>query len=130
MNTDENPASDSGLQVEPADFVAGGAAAGQIDVRISYGIIDRFSEGLYSSSNKAFEELISNSYDAGASRVWNFVPEKLDQEDARLAVVDDGVSMDLDGLRSFCRSACRLSATRAAATQSSMRVDDRSASSG
>lgn len=94
---EESP--DVELQVAPADFIAGGEPAGDIDVRISYGIIDRFSEGLYSSSNKAFEELISNSYDAGATRVWVRVPEQLEGEGTLLAVVDDGVSMDLDGLR-------------------------------
>lgn len=86
-------------RVEPADFVTGGTPGGAIEVRISYGIIDRFSEGLYSSPNKAFEELVSNSYDAGARRVWVRVPENLDAADTNLAVIDDGVSMDLDGLR-------------------------------
>lgn len=52
--------------VAPAGFVIGGTPSGEIEVRISYGMIDRFSEGLYSSPNKSFEELVSNSYDAGA----------------------------------------------------------------
>lgn len=85
--------------VEPAVFVAGGRPSGQIEVRISYGIIDRFSEGLYSSPNKAFEELVSNSYDAGARRVWVRVPDDLQTGSASLAVIDDGDSMDLAGLR-------------------------------
>lgn len=85
-------------QVPPADFVSGGTPAGEIEVRISYGIIDRFSEGLYSSPNKAFEELVSNSYDAGARRVWVRVPAHLDGADLHLAVIDDGVSMDLQSL--------------------------------
>jgi histidine kinase/DNA gyrase B/HSP90-like ATPase len=87
--------------VEPAEFVVGGMTADKIEVRISYAIIDRFSEGLYSSPNKAFEELVSNSYDAGAHRVWVRVPESLKGADAYLAVIDDGVSMDLDGLRAL-----------------------------
>jgi hypothetical protein len=99
MNADDSDTTDPGLRVEPAEFVSGGSPAGEIDVRISYGIIDRFSEGLYSSPNKAFEELISNSYDAGAARVWALLPEQLDHADVRLAVVDDGVSMDLAGLQ-------------------------------
>lgn len=33
-----------------------------IEVSISYKIIELFSAGLYSSPNKAFEELICNSY--------------------------------------------------------------------
>lgn len=57
--------------VAPAGFVAGGSRATDINVDISYRIIDRFSEGLYSSPNKAFEELVSNSFDAGARRVWS-----------------------------------------------------------
>ena len=37
--------------------------------RLSYKIIDLFSEGLYSSPNKAIEELVANSFDAGATTV-------------------------------------------------------------
>jgi Histidine kinase-, DNA gyrase B-, and HSP90-like ATPase len=85
--------------VAPAGFVAGGTKATDINVDISYRIIDRFSEGLYSSPNKAFEELVSNSYDAGARRVWARVPDNLDVENTPLAVIDDGVSMDLEGMR-------------------------------
>ena len=85
--------------VAPADFVSGGTKSADISVDISYRIIDRFSEGLYSSPNKAFEELVSNSYDAGARRVWVRVPDDLDLQDVSLAVIDDGVSMDLEGLR-------------------------------
>ncbi len=92
-------ASEAALRIKPAGFVAGGTDDGAIEVRISYGIIDRFSEGLYSSPNKAFEELVSNSYDAGARRVWVRVPPSLDEATAYLAVIDDGASMDLQGLR-------------------------------
>lgn len=85
--------------VAPARFVGGGERVDAIQVRISYSIIDRFSEGLYSSPNKAFEELVSNSYDAGARRVWVQVPDDLEAEGTALAVIDDGASMDLEGLR-------------------------------
>jgi len=98
LTADEGGVVSETPRVEPADFIDGGTSAGQIDVRISYGIIDRFSEGLYSSSNKAFEELVSNSYDAGAREVWVHVPDDLDVSGAFLAVVDDGVSMDFAGL--------------------------------
>ena len=40
-----------------------------IHVTLSYRIIELFSAGLYSSPNKAFEELVCNSYDAHASKV-------------------------------------------------------------
>lgn len=96
--TDNVKITSAPTRVEPADFVSGGDPAGEIEVRISYGIIDRFSEGLYSSPNKAFEELVSNAYDAGARRVWVWVPPELDESNAYLAVIDDGISMDLDGL--------------------------------
>ena len=43
-------------------FVTAGTAADQIEVKISYRIIQLFSEGLYSSPNKAVEELVSNSF--------------------------------------------------------------------
>lgn len=97
MTTDDTVKAEP-THVEPAGFVHGGSPTGEIEVRISYGIIDRFSEGLYSSPNKAFEELVSNAYDAGAHRVWVRVPAQLDQSNAYLAVIDDGVSMDLAGL--------------------------------
>jgi hypothetical protein len=86
-------------RVDPASFVEGGSEVDQIQVRISYGIIQRFSEGLYSSPNKAFEELVSNSYDAGAKRVWIELPSNLTAEGATVLVLDDGESMDLPGLR-------------------------------
>ena len=38
----------------------------KIDVRLSYRIVRLFSEGLYASPNKAIEELVANSFDAGA----------------------------------------------------------------
>ena len=86
--------------VPVADFVAGARQETEsVDVRISLGIIRRFSEGLYSSPNKTFEELVSNSYDAGARRVWIYMPADLAASDASIVVCDDGISMDLDGLR-------------------------------
>ena len=50
-------------------FETAGSTTDQIDVRISLRIIQLFSEGLYSSPNKAVEELVSNSFDAGAENV-------------------------------------------------------------
>lgn len=70
----------------------------EIKVQISYKIIELFSAGLYSSPNKAFEELVSNSYDALAKRVGVFVPTSV-EEDSYLWVCDDGISMDLKGLK-------------------------------
>jgi hypothetical protein len=70
-----------------------------IEVRISYRIIQLFSEGLYSSPQKAVEELVSNSFDGGATNVHVVLPPDLSSEDATIAVIDDGISMDEKGLR-------------------------------
>ena len=62
----------------------------RIRVEISYKIIELFSAGLYSSPNKAFEELICNSYDAFATKVSVYVSPDLTTEDAYIMVVDNG----------------------------------------
>jgi hypothetical protein len=50
-------------------FASAGTSTDTIDVRLSYKIVELFSEGLYASPNKAIEELVANSFDAGAQRV-------------------------------------------------------------
>lgn len=45
-------------------FITVGKETGKIPVRISYRIIELFSDGLYSSPSKAIEELVSNAFDA------------------------------------------------------------------
>jgi len=80
-----------------------GKVVDKIPVKISYKIIELFSAGLYSSPNKAFEELVSNSYDAGATKVAVRVDIKSDLnfEDSILWVCDNGEGMNLDGLKLF-----------------------------
>lgn len=82
-----------------------GKVVDKIPVKISYRIIELFSAGLYSSPNKAFEELVSNSYDAGATKVAVRVDVKSDLkfEDSMLWVCDNGEGMNLDGLKLFWR---------------------------
>ena len=70
-----------------------------IEVRISYRIIQLFSEGLYSSPNKAIEELVSNSFDAGATNVHVILASDLSADDASITVIDDGIGMDEKGLQ-------------------------------
>ena len=70
----------------------------EIPVSISYRIIELFSAGLYSSPNKAIEELVSNSYDALAAHVHVIVPANMQTSDAVIWVVDDGIGMDAEGL--------------------------------
>jgi hypothetical protein len=47
-----------------------GDAAEIVNVSIGPKFLQLFSEQLYSSPNKAFEELVSNSWDAGATAVY------------------------------------------------------------
>ena len=70
-----------------------------IPVALSTRFLEHFSEQLYSSPQKAFEELISNGWDAGASIVDVRVDPNLQLPTATMAVFDNGTSMDLAGLR-------------------------------
>jgi hypothetical protein len=80
------------------DFYNIGPKKSDIEVRISYRIIQLFSEGLYSSPNKAIEELVSNSFDAGATNVHVILPADVTDRDGSIIVVDDGIGMDDKGL--------------------------------
>jgi len=81
------------------------ASAGQevttIPVVIGPRFLYLFSENLYRSPNKAFEELISNSWDAGAASVHIVIPEDLASSTATVWVLDNGHSMDLKGLEAL-----------------------------
>ena len=71
-----------------------------ISVEISARFLEHFSEQLYSSPQKAFEELISNGWDAGADRVdVHITPDLKTTSAATMAVLDNGTSMDEEGLR-------------------------------
>ena len=76
-----------------------GTTISEISVEISTRFLEQFSEQLYSSPQKAFEELISNSWDAGANSVDVRIPDDLADKQATITVLDNGVSMDADGLR-------------------------------
>ena len=82
----------------PSDFATIGKSVGDIDVRLSYKIVELFSEGLYASPNKAIEELVANSFDAGAQEVAVLLPADFHTQGATIAVLDDGEGMDADGL--------------------------------
>src|SRR5438132_9246296 len=83
----------------PSTFTTIGSATGMIPVRLSYKIVELFSEGLYASPNKAIEELVANSFDAGALKVIVLLPSDFHAQDATIAVIDDGEGMDAVGLR-------------------------------
>ncbi len=84
--------------VSKPNYASIGTKTGDIDVQLSYKIVKLFSEGLYASPNKAIEELVSNSFDAGANKVHVLLPPNLHAQDATIAVIDDGEGMDQDGL--------------------------------
>ena len=60
----------------------------KIPVELSTRFLEHFSEQLYSSPQKAFEELISNGWDAGAKCVDVRVSEDLAAADATMCVFD------------------------------------------
>jgi len=85
--------------VSEPTFVSIGRPTGTIDVRLSYRIVELFSEGLYASPNKAIEELVANSFDAGALRVQVLLSPNLHEQNSTIVVIDDGEGMDAEGLK-------------------------------
>ncbi len=81
------------------DLISSGNQIDTIDVRISHRIIELFSQGLYSSPHKAIEELVSNSFDAGAQDVHVLLSPSLHNPDSTIVVIDNGESMDVTGLK-------------------------------
>jgi HSP90 family molecular chaperone len=86
------------MSTEPT-FVTIGTPADNIDVLLSYRIVELFSEGLYASPNKAVEELVANSFDAGAQNVLVQLSANLHDQDATIVVIDDGEGMDIEGFK-------------------------------
>lgn len=80
-------------------FTQIGRKADQVPVEITYRILELFSGGLYSSPTKAIEELVANSYDALANKVDIIISSNLDNPNATIVVIDDGESMDAQGLK-------------------------------
>ena len=78
-----------------------GVPVSKIPVELSTRFLEHFSGQLYSSPQKAFEELISNGWDAGANIVDVRIARDLTAADATMAVFDDGTSMDEAGLRAL-----------------------------
>lgn len=76
-----------------------GKKIGDIQVEISYKIIQLFSAGLYSSPNKAFEELVCNSYDAFASKVSIYLPDDLSADESCIWICDNGEGLDENELK-------------------------------
>lgn len=87
------------LHVEPVVIESVGQFSEKINVELSTRFLEHFSEQLYSSPHKAFEELISNSWDAGSDFVDIRISEDLSSPNATMCVLDNGVSMDDNGLK-------------------------------
>ena len=93
------------MSIENEELV--GKIVRDIPVHISYEIIHLFSEGLYKSPHKAVEELVSNSYDAGATEVHVLLPREAD-DDSKLDplwVIDNGEGMNTHGFIQLWRVA-------------------------
>lgn len=80
------------------EFYEIGKKKKNIEVTISYRIIQLFSEGLYSSPHKAIEELVSNAFDADARNVNVILPSDFYSEDATITIIDDGEGMNFTDL--------------------------------
>ncbi|MBU2102352.1 MAG: ATP-binding protein [Candidatus Omnitrophica bacterium] len=91
------------MAVVKNDLVTLGKEVETIPVELSYQIIKHFSAGLYTSPNKAVEELVANSYDAWATCVHVILPDNLASADATIWVVDNGESMDEVGFKDLWR---------------------------
>lgn len=87
------------LMMVDLPYISAGKETGKIPVRISYRIIELFSEGLYTTPNKAIEELVSNAFDAGATNVHVILSPDRTVPGAFIAVIDDGIGMQPDDLR-------------------------------
>lgn len=77
------------------------ASAGEVKQQIHATFDPSFfalvSEHLYSSPNKAFEELVTNSWDADASNVYVQISSNLHSHQSAISILDDGRSMDING---------------------------------
>ncbi len=80
-----------------------GSPVDSVDINIDYAIIKHFSEHLYSSPNKAIEELVSNGFDALATQCYVYVPGEHVQN--RVVVWDNGMSMDVAGIQAMWKIA-------------------------
>lgn len=93
MSSQESSRPISGEIEETANKVS--ESESEINIDINFRIIEQFSAQLYDNPRRAIEELVCNSYDAGAQECYISTPE--DTSD-RLLVLDDGESMDMEGI--------------------------------
>ena len=82
---------------------ASGEPVKEFPIEIGPRFLELFSENLYTSPNKAFEELVANSWDANATSVYISIPDYLNSDNASIWVLDNGISMDISGLETLWR---------------------------
>jgi hypothetical protein len=97
-----NPASTPASQLDVGQI---GIVKKEFPVSISTRFLEHFSEQLYSSPNKAFEELLANAWDANARSAYVYLPVDPSVDGATIFVLDDGVSMDEGGLEDLWKVA-------------------------
>ncbi|MET9706192.1 ATP-binding protein [Streptomyces griseus] len=87
--------------VSAIDVAALGTEVPDAEVSVTIGpqFLQLFSEQLYKSPNKTFEELISNSWDARATSIHVGFSPSLRGDDAFVWVLDNGDSMDVEGFK-------------------------------
>lgn len=68
---------------------------GTLPIKVSKEVVSHLSLGLYKNFARAVKELISNSYDSGATTV----KIKLDLDNNRIIVRDDGRGMNIDEIK-------------------------------
>jgi len=68
---------------------------GTLPIKVSKEVVSHLSLGLYRNFARAVKELISNSYDAGATEV----KIKLDLDKGKIIVRDNGRGMDIDEIK-------------------------------
>ena len=66
-----------------------GEVVDYVPVTIGPKFLELFSKQLYSSPNKAFEELVSNSWDSGAETVYIRITQDLSDESVDIWVLYD-----------------------------------------
>ena len=67
-----------------------GQEVDEFPIAIGPRFLELFSENLYSSPNKAFEELVANSWDANATAVYVSIPDDIKAESVCIWVLDNG----------------------------------------
>jgi hypothetical protein len=87
------------MRSDPPPFAALGSSSEKIAVFLSYKIVELFSEGLYASPNKAIEELVTNSFDAGAKKVHVLLSPNMHEQTSTITIIDNGEGMDGNALR-------------------------------